>query len=90
MVRKAQHAQTYAALPPFLRKTREEAGLTQRALGDRLHKAQSWVFNCESGNRRVDVTEFIAWCAACDVSPHDGFKQLLQGVKLPPHAPWQE
>jgi hypothetical protein len=27
------------------------AGLTQRALGKRLGKPQSWVFNCETANR---------------------------------------
>jgi hypothetical protein len=35
----------------------EEADLTQRQL---LKKPQSWVHNCETANRRVDLTEFIA------------------------------
>ena len=43
---------------------REKAGLTQRDLGKRLKKPQSWVYNCETGNRRVDVTEFIVWARA--------------------------
>jgi hypothetical protein len=46
---------------------RESAGLTQRALGDILRKPQSWVYNCETANRRVDVVEFLDWCKACDV-----------------------
>ncbi|MHC4234606.1 MAG: helix-turn-helix domain-containing protein [Planctomycetota bacterium] len=57
---------------------REEAGLTQRELGQRLGKPQSWVHNCESANRRVDVAEFVAWCKACRVKPQDGFSRFLK------------
>jgi transcriptional regulator with XRE-family HTH domain len=77
MATKSQHARAYRSLPPFLRKLREEAGLTQRGLGKRLKKPQSWVYNCESANRRVDVTEFIAWANACDVEPETAFRRFV-------------
>ncbi len=56
----------------------EEAGLTQRDLGELLKKPQSWIHNCETANRRVDVTEFIAWCGACEVEPEVGFRRVLR------------
>jgi hypothetical protein len=59
---------------------REEAGLTQRDLGERLKKPQSWVFNCETGNRRVDVTEFIAWTSACGIEPCQAFARFVRPV----------
>ncbi len=77
MPQKAQHARPYQAVPPFLRRLREEAELTQRALGERLRKPQSWVYNCETGNRRVDVMEFIAWCRACGMNAVTALAQLL-------------
>jgi hypothetical protein len=77
MVNKAQHSQMYIVLPSLLRELRETCHHTQRSLGRQLHKAQSWVYNCETGNRRVDVTEFIAWAAACNVMPEDAFRRLL-------------
>ena len=77
MATKAQQARSYRRLPPFLRALREEAGLTQRALGQRMHKPQSWVYNCETANRRVDVTEFVAWARACDVDPEEAFRRFL-------------
>jgi len=77
MATKAQHAEDYQRLPTFLRAVREEAGLTQRDLGKRLHKAQSWVYNCETANRRVDVTEFIAWVKACGLDPRTAFARLV-------------
>jgi len=57
---------------------REEAGLTQRQLGSRLRKPQSWVYNCETANRRVDLTEFVAWAKACKVDPHLAFGRFLE------------
>jgi len=77
MATKSQHTPDYQALPPLLRALREEAGLTQRDLGERLGKPQSWVYNCETANRRVDVTEFIALARACGVDPRDAFARLL-------------
>ena len=77
MATKAQHAPPYRRLPRFLRTLREEAGLTQRALGRRLGKPQSWVYNCETGNRRVDVTEFTAWAKACGTDPRSAYARFL-------------
>jgi transcriptional regulator with XRE-family HTH domain len=74
---KAQHAPAYRLLPPLLRKMREAAGMTQRDLGSKLKKPQSWVYNCESANRRVDVTEFVLWCRACGVDPAEAFGDVL-------------
>lgn len=78
---KAQHAPAYRPLPAYLRQLRESAGLTQRELGQRLHKPQSWVYNCESGNRRVDVTEFVTWCRACRTEPRAAFAALLEQLR---------
>jgi ribosome-binding protein aMBF1 (putative translation factor) len=40
-----------------LRKARADAGLTQRDVAKAFGKAPSFVANCESGERRVDVIE---------------------------------
>ena len=79
---KAQHARNYRKLPSFLRNLRKTANLSQRQLGKRLGKPQSWIHNCETGNRRVDVTEFILWCKGCGADPADGFNRLLDELYL--------
>jgi transcriptional regulator with XRE-family HTH domain len=75
---KAQHASKYRPLPAFLRALREEAGLTQRELGRRMKKPQSWIYNCETANRRVDVTEFIAWARCCHVDAQEAFSRFVE------------
>ena len=81
MSTKAQHAKPYLKLPIYLRKMREDAGLTQRELGVKLHKPHSWIYNCETGNRRVDVTEFASWVKACGLDPGIVLTQFLSAVK---------
>ena len=80
MPQKAQHTRAYRHLPPLLREPRDEAGLTQRELGRVLGKPQSWVYNCEAANRRVDVAEFIAWSEACGVKPTTAFTRFLRAA----------
>ena len=77
MATKSQHALAYQPLPGFLRSLRETAGLTQRDLGKRIRKPQSWVYNCETANRRVDLVEFIEWVRCCGIDPDKAFRQFL-------------
>lgn len=69
MATKAQHSRKYRRVPELLRSLREEADLSQRALGELMGKPQSWIYNSESANRRVDLSEFCDWCTACKVDP---------------------
>jgi transcriptional regulator with XRE-family HTH domain len=78
MSTKAQHSARYKVIPAFLRELRERANLTQRDIGHILNKPQSYIHNCEVANRRVDITEFIAWSKACGVNPKTAFAQLTK------------
>ncbi len=76
MPTKAQHHRHYRPVPGLLRQLREEADLTQRQIGGKLARPQSWVYNCETGNRRVDVAEFCDWCRACNIPPANAIRRL--------------
>jgi transcriptional regulator with XRE-family HTH domain len=73
---KSQHARRYRHLPAMLRRLRQEAKLTQRALAAKLDVTHVWVHKSEIGERRVDITEFLDWCIACEVDPGRAFDQL--------------
>jgi transcriptional regulator with XRE-family HTH domain len=78
VVTKAQHNLKYKPIPNYLRQMRENAGLTQRDIGRLLNKPQSYIYNCETANRRVDITEFISWAKACGLNPRTAFYKLLK------------
>ena len=78
MATKSQHNLMYKKIPVFLREMREKAGLTQRDIGKIINKPQSYIYNCETANRRVDITEFIVWSKACGVDAKTAFAKLLK------------
>ncbi len=69
---KALQAKRYRAFLGRLRQAREDAGLTQEEVGERLGRPQTWVSKCELGERRVDFVELEDWAVACG-KPLDWF-----------------
>jgi transcriptional regulator with XRE-family HTH domain len=58
-VAKTLGSKRHQALIALLIERREAAGMTQAQLADRLGEYQSFVARLESGQRRVDVVEFL-------------------------------
>ncbi len=58
----------YIALRQELVQARLRAGLTQQQLAQSLYKVQSFVSKVETGERYLDVIDFIAWCDALQAS----------------------
>lgn len=52
-------------LPERLRRMREDAGLTQAELADRLNVIQTWVSKRERGVHRVTPDDVAEWAEAC-------------------------
>ena len=48
---------------------REKAQMTQTDLAERLGKPQSFVSKYETGERRLDVVEFVNVCSALGIEP---------------------
>ena len=78
MATKSQHSLMYRKIPVFLKDMREKAGLTQRELGKIINKPQSYIYNCETANRRVDIAEFIVWSKGCGEDAKTAFTRLLK------------
>jgi transcriptional regulator with XRE-family HTH domain len=67
-MRKTIFSRDHGALLALLRKVREERGFSQAVLASRLDVTQSFVSKCERGERRLDIVELRAWCAALGIS----------------------
>lgn len=55
---------------------RQETGLTQQEVAFRLERPQSFVSKYESGERRLDVIEFLEVCQALNIKPQSILKKL--------------
>jgi len=73
---KSLYSPTYERFLAEMRKVRLAAGITQVEAAKRLGRPQSFVSKCESGERRVDVAEFLAICHAYEVDPCQVLKTL--------------
>ena len=61
------YSRDYQVFLEQLRQAREESGLTQREVADRLGRSQSFVAKCEQGHNRVDVAQLVEFCRALGV-----------------------
>jgi len=68
--------QKYELLRSELKNARLQAKILQADLAKKLMKPQSYISKVESGERNLDVIEFIAYCQALDLEPSKWLKKL--------------
>ncbi len=69
-MRKSIHTKKYRLLLDWLIKARNDAGLTQQQVADKLGRPQSFVAKYENGERRLDVVEFVEIAEILGADPH--------------------
>lgn len=75
---KAKSSPLYVRLRQVLAEKRQIAGLSQTELAARLVKPQSYVSKVESGERGLDVVEFVEFVRAIDEEPIRILRLALQ------------
>ena len=66
---KSLRTAAHQALRDILVRARDRADLTQTELGRRLGRSQPWVSKVETGERRLDVIEFVELCEELNLQP---------------------
>lgn len=78
----------------MLREARQEAGLTQTQLAERLDIPQAVISNVERGERRLDLVELSEYCDAVGVDLSEfvvRFQQLCGRIRrLPQEEPEEQ
>lgn len=77
-MQKSINSRSYANLRQWLRQSRESLGLSMRDLGELISEPHSFIGKVESGERRLDVFEYVQYCAALSINPEDGIKILTE------------
>ena len=68
----------YEELRRQMIEAREEAGVSQEQLAERLGRPQSYVSKTELGKRRLDVIEYLTFARAVGYDPYDLLKEIEQ------------
>ena len=76
MPMKSNFTREYEAFLEGLVSARKRRGLTQQAVADLLGKPQSFVSKYESGERRLDVIEFLEIVKALNEDPVELLREM--------------
>ena len=68
--------QKYELLRSELKKARLDRDVLQKDLAKTLKKPQSYISKIESGERNLDVIEFIQYCEGLGMDPSKWLKKL--------------
>lgn len=79
---KAKFSPTYRRICRLLVEARKKAGLQQVEVANRLGVPQSYVSKVESGERRLDVAEFVEIALALGADPVRMLKRAIQSSNL--------
>jgi len=71
----------HRALVERLLDARRRAGLSQQEVARKLGRSQTWMARVESGNRRIDVVEFLQLARIFGVSPRGLIDKLSRDVR---------
>jgi len=75
---KGLRSNKHRALRYAITQAREAAGLTQRVLAARMSINQSIIAKIESGERRLDVVEFLKLCEAIGVDAREIIGRVME------------
>ena len=70
--------QKYEFLRSELKKARMEADLLQTELAKILKKPQSYISKVESGERELDIIEYLNYCNGLGLDPAKWLKKLVE------------
>lgn len=65
----------------MLAAARNDAGLNQRELAKLVNRPQSYIGKSETGERRIDLIEFLKIVDALGVSPGEFIKKLQKRLR---------
>ncbi len=77
-MRKSTHTNDYKALAKWLKTARENKGLTQRELADKMKVHHSVIWKVEACERRLDLIQYRDYCKALSVDPIEGLKIIIK------------
>jgi len=77
---KSVHSPAYAHVLAKLVEMRKQAGLTQRDLARKLGREHSFVWRIETGERRLDVVEFLWVCQALGQDPAAVYRHVVRAI----------
>ena len=75
-MKKSIPSNKYLSLVAWLKTSRLKQDLTMRDLGELLNMPHQFIGKVESGERRLDVYEYVQYCKSLNIDPVKGLEFL--------------
>ncbi len=79
-MRKTIYSKSSRVLTEYLRNSRRSAGLTIRQLAAKMDVHHSIIGKIETGERRLDIIEFIEYCKILEIDPHQVIEKIISNT----------
>ena len=73
----SSYTKDYAHLRAWLKSKREAQELSLRDVAEIVGRHHSVIGKLEQTRRRIDIVEFVDYCCALGINPHEGIDVLL-------------
>jgi len=77
-----KHSLAHRVFVSLVREYRTAKGMTQGQLADALGVVQPFISKVETGERRLDVVEWVSVCAVLEVPPEEFLAALQQRLAV--------
>jgi transcriptional regulator with XRE-family HTH domain len=84
---KSLYTPEWESLCAILRQLRERKSVTQVDLSERLQQPQSFVSKIESGQRKLDLRQFVLYVRALDADPTKVFRDFVRAFDSASESP---
>lgn len=74
------YSQHYDKLRAWLKGKRAEEGMSLRVIAELLGRHHSVVGKMEQDRRRIDIIEYVEYCQALGIDPHEGLDIVLTSM----------
>jgi len=79
---KKQYAKQTREIRDWLAEMRKHQGLSMRDLAGRLGVHHSYIGKIESGDRRIEVLDYVRYCSALNLNPAIGIRKLADSYQF--------
>lgn len=80
-MKSSPYSPQYEKLRTWLKKQRDESGLTLREASLAMGRHHSVLGKMEQDRRKIEILEFVNYCLVLGADPHEGLDVLIQSLK---------
>lgn len=81
-MKSSPYSPQYEQLRNWLKKQRDESGLSLREASELMGRHHSVLGKMEQDRRKIEILEFVRYCQVLGADPHEGLEILIKSLNI--------